>query len=125
MPDYLDEWISAPYPNQQRDREIVVPGLARFAEHVEKTFSASFVDLDPEKRVEACASVAPSEERGKSDGPLAGFFHRFTMIAAGAYYANPTGWKAIGYAGNLASGVFAGPPQEVLDRVGVEQTVTD
>src|SRR5690242_19058076 len=25
--DFIDEWISAPYPNQQGDREIVLPGL--------------------------------------------------------------------------------------------------
>ena len=31
----------------------------------------------------------------------------------------------VGYVGNVASGTFDGPPQEVLDQLGLEQTVTD
>ena len=41
----------------------------------------------------------------------------------GAYYGTPAGWKAIGYVGNTPLASFDGPPQEVLDRVGVQQTV--
>lgn len=119
VPDYIDEWVSAPYPNQQRDRSVIVPGLARFEDGVRQAHGKSFSELDESAQVRFCRSIVEDESH-----PLAGFFHRFTMVASGAYFSTTEGWKAIGYVGNMASGVFAGPPQEVLDRVGVEQTVS-
>lgn len=118
VPDYIDEWVSAPYPNQQRDRGVVMPGLAKFEETAKAKYQKSFADLDPGQRDEFCQSIVSADQH-----PLAGFFHKFTMIASGAYYSTTEGWEAIGYIGNVASGIFFGPPQEVLDKVGVEQTV--
>ena len=43
----------------------------------------------------------------------------------GAYYGTPKGWKAIGYVGNMPLPALDGPPQEVLDKLGLEQTVKD
>jgi hypothetical protein len=51
------------------------------------------------------------------------FFSLFRSICASAYYATPEGWKAIGYVGNIPLPSFDGPPQEVLDKLGVTQTV--
>lgn len=52
------------------------------------------------------------------------FFQVFTGLASGAYYSDPRCWNALGYVGNVPSGgAFAGPPQEVLDQLGLEQTV--
>lgn len=118
VPDYIDEWVSAPYPNQQRDWGVIVPGLAKFEEAAKATYQKSFADLDAGQGDEFCQSIVSADKH-----PLAGFFHKFTMIASGAYYSTTEGWEAIGYIGNVASGIFFGPPQEVLDKVGVEQTV--
>jgi hypothetical protein len=41
-----------------------------------------------------------------------------------AYYAKPEGGKAIGYVGNVPTPTFDGPPKEVLDILGVEETVS-
>ena len=51
------------------------------------------------------------------------FFSRFRSLCAAAYYATPPGWKAIGYVGNVALPTFDGPPEEVLRKLGVTQTV--
>ena len=51
------------------------------------------------------------------------FFNRFRSLCAAAYYATPPGWEAIGYVGNVALAKFDGPPPEVLERLGVTQTV--
>ena len=118
VPDYIDEWISAPYPSQKADREVVLPGLAEFEASAQTSHGKVFADLSPTKRNAFCESIVTD-----ADHPLGGFFHKFSMIALGAYYSTPEGWKAIGYVGNLPSGIFAGPPQEVLDRVVVAQTV--
>ena len=42
----------------------------------------------------------------------------------GAYYSTQEGWKAIGYIGNVPTATFDGPSQEVLDKLGVTQTVS-
>ena len=119
VPDYIDEWVSAPYPRQERDRKVVIPGLEKFEAAAREKYGSGFAELTVDQRNEFCEWIVSGE--GK---PHAGFFHAFTMIAAGAYFSTQEGWKAIGYEGNIASGIFAGPPQEVLDQVGVEQTVS-
>lgn len=53
----------------------------------------------------------------------AAFFTTFRGLCAGAYYATPAGWQAIGYVGNVTLGSFDGPPPEVLKQLGVKQTV--
>ena len=123
VPDYIDEWISAPYPQQVGDRSVIMPGLERFEKFVTEQSGGSFSELDPAGRATVCEKIAGIKEG--EDQQLANFLHRFTMVACGAYYSTPEGWKAIGYVGNIAMPTFEGPPQEVLERVGVEQTVTD
>lgn len=120
VPDYIDEWISAPYEKQQKDRKAFLPGLAKFEEWVKDSYQASFTDLSEEKRNAVCEAIVSGD--GKA---LRGFFDKFVSLACGAYYTTTEGWKAIGYVGNMATVNFDGPPQEVLDRVGVEQTVKD
>ena len=53
------------------------------------------------------------------------FFSRFRSLCAGAYYATPAGWHAIGYVGNAPLTRFDGPPASVLKKLGVTQTVKD
>ncbi|MCB1232355.1 MAG: gluconate 2-dehydrogenase subunit 3 family protein [Verrucomicrobiae bacterium] len=116
--DYVDEWVSAPYPGQRNDRKTIVPGLAKFEEAAKAKYGKPFAELSIDQRNEFCESIASDDKH-----PLGNFFHKFTMIAAGAYYSTMPGWKAIGYTGNTALPTFDGPPPEVLDKVGVEQTV--
>lgn len=116
--DYLDEWVSAPYPNQQRDRKVFMPGLEKFEAWVKENHSAPFAELSAEQQTAVCEAIATGKEKS-----LSAFFDKFVMLACGAYYSTMEGWKAIGYVGNIASVTFDGPPPEVLEKVGVEQTV--
>ena len=59
-----------------------------------------------------------SKAKGDARKP-ADFFARFRSLCAGAYYATPAGWKAIGYVGNVPLEKFEGPPPEVLERLGL------
>ena len=58
-------------------------------------------------------------------GRVKPFFYDFTGLFMGAYYGTPKSWKAIGYPGNVPLPAFDVPPQEVLDKLGLEQTVKD
>lgn len=112
--DFIDEWVSAPYPRQQGDRNAIIPGLKSLDDECRKYFQRPFAELDEKQKAKVCDEMAKGNH----------FFNVFTALAAGAYYSDPRCWEALGYAGNIpVGGAFSGPPQEVLDRLGLEQTV--
>ena len=112
--DFIDEWVSAPYPRQQGDRKAIIPGLKTLDEECRKHFQKNFADASEEQKKAACDEMAKGNH----------FFNVFTGIASGAYYSDPKCWKALGHAGNVPiGGPFPGPPDEVLKQADVEQTV--
>lgn len=121
--DFIDEWVSAPYPDQVNDREVVLPGLLWLDAESQSRFQNDFADLSAEQQTAICDDLCAEKPKTPELGKAANFFTRFTTICTGAYYSTPEGWTAIGYVGNVPSGIFAGPPQEVLDQLGLEQTV--
>jgi Gluconate 2-dehydrogenase subunit 3 len=121
--EMLDEWISAPYPEQQADRPIVLEGLAWLDTESGRRFGKAFTKLSDEQKKNICDDICFTETAAQRFKKAAEFFSRFRSICASAYYATPAGWEAIGYVGNVALGSFEGPPAEVLKRLGVTQTV--
>jgi hypothetical protein len=121
--DYLDEWVSAPYPAQRADRAVIPPGLDWLDGESARRFNARFAALTREQSHALCDDVCYTATAKPEFRQGAIFFSRFRAVAAGAYYCTSAGWKAIGYIGNLPLARFDGPPPEVLTRLGVEQTV--
>jgi Gluconate 2-dehydrogenase subunit 3 len=122
--EMLDEWVSAPYPQQKDDRPVILDGLAWLEGESMKRFTMSFTDLSGEQKRAICDDICYPAEAKPEFKNAAEFFTRFRSLCAGAYYATPPGWEAIGYVGNVALPSFDGPPPEVLQRLGVTQTVT-
>jgi len=123
VPEFIDEWVSAPYPTQQKDRDALLPGLQWLEEEAQKRFSKKFSALsDEEKRAIADDICWPANARPEFK-KAAAFFQKFRSLAASAYYGTEAGWKAIGYIGNVPLAKFDGPPPEVLEKLGIEQTV--
>lgn len=123
VPDFVDEWVSAPYPRQQSDRKKILPGLALMNELSQKQHGKDFADLSVRQGSTMLDKIVEKGSSSSSGKKAADFLHNFTSLCMGAYYGTPPGWKAIGYVGNTPMASFDGPPQEVLDRVGVVQTV--
>ncbi|HEY1172450.1 MAG TPA: gluconate 2-dehydrogenase subunit 3 family protein [Verrucomicrobiae bacterium] len=123
VPDFMDEWVSAPYPVQVADRAIIIPGLKWLAEESQKRFKKSFASLNDTQKRAICDDICWPADAKAEFKKAAAFFVKFRDVAAGAYYGTPEGWKAVGYVGNEALMSFDGPPKEVLDRLGVTQTV--
>lgn len=121
--EMIDEWVSAPYPSQKGDRPVILDGLAWIDAEANKRFGKAFAGLDQAQRHAICDDVCHPPAAKKEFGKAASFFARFRGLCAGAYYATPEGWKAIGYEGNVALDKFDGPPAEVLAKLGVTQTV--
>jgi hypothetical protein len=118
VPDFIDEWISSPYPAQAGDRQTILDGLKWIDAESQRRFQKPFADLTNEQQAAICddiASLKPKPEHKKA----ATFFKRFRDLTAGGYFTTPEGSKALGYVGNRPSGTFEGPPVEALKHVGL------
>ena len=122
--EMLDEWISAPYPQQRADRPIVLNGLAWIEAESGKRFGKTFTELSADQHRAICDDICFAPQAKPELREAAGFFSRFRSICAAAYYGTPPGWAAIGYVGNTPLVSFEGPPDEVLKRLDVTQTVS-
>jgi len=115
--DFIDEWVSAPYEQQQKEQKIIRQGLAWLDTTAQQRFGRSFAACaDPER-----TTLLDDIVRDGTDLHKAGiaFFRLFRDRVAGAYYSTPEGWAAIGYTGNVPMAEFPGPPPEALRHVGL------
>jgi len=123
VPAFIDEWISAPYPVQSADRQVVVEGLVWLDAEAGRRFKKGFATLDEAQKRAICDDICDLAKASTEHKKAARFFSKFRSLCAGGYFSTPPGWKAIGYVGNTPSATFDGPPPEALKKVGVEQTV--
>ena len=114
--ELIDEWVSAPYPDQLADRELIFNGIAWINREARRA-GASFAQMSAATREAIFArlgSGAPSLE------PLAkDFYKRFRLLTIGAYYTTEAGFKDIGYIGNQALTQF--PPPSDAVKAALEQ----
>lgn len=119
VPDFIDEWISAPYPNQRRDRELVLDGLHWLDEEAQRRHRGIFADLTDEQRTGIARDICYEPEARPELKTAARFFARFRDLTAGGFYTTPEGMRDIRYVGNVPSATFAGPPPELIRQLGL------
>lgn len=119
VPDFIDEWISAPYPGHDADRRIVLTGLAWLDAEAQKRFQNPFVNLVTRQKNAICDDICyePNAKAEFREGAV--FFRKFRDLTAGGYYTTPEGMKDIGYVGNTPLERYDGPPPEVLAKLGL------
>jgi gluconate 2-dehydrogenase subunit 3-like protein len=117
--DFIDEWISAPYPQQRGDREIVLPGLAWIDAESQARFGIAFAALDQAKKEAIANDICNPAKAAPKFATAARFFAKFRDLTSGGFYTTPVGMKDIGYVGNVPLAKFDGPPLEVLKKVGL------
>ena len=117
--EFIDEWISAPYPGHDADKTAVVEGLAWIDKEAQKRFQNDFVNLIARQKNAICDDICYAPNAKPEFRPAAQFFRRFRDLTAGGYYSTPEGMKDIGYVGNVALDKFEGPPPEVLKKLGL------
>jgi len=117
--DFLDEWISAPYPAQREDRTTVLAGLEWLDLESGKRFGRDFADLDGSQMTTICDEICFTPEARPELANAAGFFARFRDLTVGGFYTTPEGMRDLKYVGNVALPRFEGPPPEVLRKVGL------
>ena len=118
--DFVNEWISAPYPAHQRDRVLIVDGLAFLDEESARRFGKPFHTIATQQRHAICDDICYEPTAKPAFKTASAFFRRYRDLTAGGFYTTPAGMKDIGYVGNVALPAFNGPPNEVKARLGVD-----
>ena len=112
VPDFIDEWVSAPYAQQQEDREVILDGLEQLEEQSRQRFDVSFASASVQQKTELVDSIA---DGSGSEPDQAEFFKRFRYLTVGAFYTTEAGARDIGYIGNVPiAGEYPGPSDEAM-----------
>ncbi len=119
VPDFIDEWISAPYARHAKDRAEILEGLAWIEREAVGRFAKPFASLEEARKTAICDDICYEPKAKLGFAVPAKFFARFRDLTAGGFYTTPEGTKDIKYVGNVALATFDGPPIEVLKKVGL------
>ena len=105
--EFLDEWVSAPYPQMQADRALILSGLDALGGSMRRDGGIRFEDAPQARQIAAFDQFChnPSTVR---------FASRLIELVCGGYYTTRAGHAAIGYVGNVGLTSFPGPPPEVV-----------
>jgi hypothetical protein len=117
--DFIDEWISAPYPNHPEDRKVILDGLVWLEAESQKRFGLTFVNTIGRQKTAICDDICFEEKAKPEFKTPAKFFARFRNLTAGGFYTTPEGMKDIGYVGNVPLDKFDGPPAELIKKLGL------
>ena len=115
--DFIDEWVSAPYPDQERDRPIVLEGFAWLDAEAQRRFGRGFADLGATEQHSICDGICDVTRAAPEHRAAAQFFARYRDLTAGAFYSTPVGREDLGYVGNVPLSHFEGAPLALLEKL--------
>ena len=117
---FIDEWISAPYPQQREDRTQVLAGFEWLDAEAQRRFGrGSFANLDATQQTAICDDICYLPKASAEHRQAAEFFARYRDLTAGGFCTSPQGREYLRYVGNTPMARYDGPPREVLERVGL------
>ncbi len=117
--DFINEWVSAPYPQQMLDRKLVLAGFEWLDAEAGRRFSRDFGGAGVEQRSAICDDICDAAGAGERFREAAAFFARYRDLTIGGFCTSPEGRRYLGYVGNVPLSSFDGPPPEVLKLVGL------
>ncbi len=117
--DFIDEWISAPYPQQRRDRATVLGGFVWLDGAAQLRSGQPFARLREAEQRAICdricdASRTPADLQGPAQ-----FFATYRNLTVAGFYTTAAGRKDLQYVGNVPLKHFDGPPLELLRKLGL------
>jgi len=117
--DFIDEWVSAPYPRQQKDRPIVLEGFKWLDEEAQRRGGKVFADAPGAVQTAICDDIASLARSSPARRTAARFFALYRDLTAGAFYSSPVGRTDLGYIGNVPLTSFDGAPPELLKKLNL------
>lgn len=104
--ELIDEWVSAPYPDQQADRTTILAGLDDLDLRARAAGARSFAAAEPAVRQALLEALAPTT-----------FTRKIRQLIIGGYYTTEAGFKDIGYIGNQALEAYPPASDEVRAHI--------
>ena len=117
--DFLAEWVSAPYPIQERDRALILEGLTWMDAEAGRRFARDFASLRPMQQRSICDDICLEAKAKPAFAQAAKFFARYRDLTAGGFYSTPAGRQDLHYIGNVPLASFDGPPLALLHKLGL------
>lgn len=117
--DFVDEWVSAPYSDFQRDRGIVLGGFAWLDTEAGRRFGKEFCEVDSAAQHGICDDICDVSRTARALHEAAQFFARYRDLTAGGFYSTPVGRKDLNFIGNVPLASFDGPPPALLKALGL------
>ena len=121
VPAFIDEWISAPYPDQQRHRGVIRGGLAWLNTVAVKRHQKPFYELDGGQQAAMVEDIHDASKTAPQFAQAAAFFDLFRQLTMGGYYSSEAGRQDLGYIGNTPLAHFPGATPEQLRHLGLEE----
>ncbi|MDH3424917.1 MAG: gluconate 2-dehydrogenase subunit 3 family protein, partial [Gemmatimonadota bacterium] len=91
--EFIDEWVSAPYPSNERDAVLIRGGLLWLDREAERRFGSSepdvalrFADLGPEQQHDICDDICYEQDAGPGFESAARFFDRVRYLTSTAFW---------------------------------------
>ena len=114
--DFINEWVSAPYSEQQNHYGIVAHGIGKLDEMARRENVNTYRDLTSDRQQALFAHIAdrgslPAEEQYLND-----FFGTLVWLFVSGYYTTTEGMADIGYVGNQARQSFK-VPDEIIEEL--------
>ncbi len=124
VPDFLNEWVGAPYQENRDDYETIRGGLAWLQTHTYQLHSKRFADIAPAQQTALLDSICDAAKSPPELAYGARFFKKLRMLTLGGYYTHPATWKSLGYVGNSPiAGAYPGVPDEIIKLLGLEAEI--
>ena len=89
--DFIDEWVSAPYPTQQHDRPIVLAGFTWLDAEGARRAGKGFTELDAAGQTAICDLLCDATRAAPEQRAAAHFFALYRDLTAAAFYSSPAG----------------------------------
>lgn len=118
VPAYVNEFLSA--PGHEELLTLVRGGFAWLNREARERFgAAAFAALPEERRRQICDEICHEPAAPSHLKTQARFFDMFRDAVSTGFWTTDEGMRDLGYVGNVPLPAFDGPPQEVLDRLGL------
>lgn len=108
VPDFVNEWVSSPYKQTTKDRDVILAGLGWIDAEAKQRFGKGFVESGAEAQTALVTEISSSQHKAGHD-----FFLRFRRLTLGGYYTTQEGFEDIGYLGNVPMETYPGPTDEM------------
>jgi hypothetical protein len=117
--DFIAEWVSAPYPIQERDRPLILQGLTWIDTEAGRRFARDFAAASSAQQRSICDDICLEQKAKPVFAEAAKFFARYRDLTAGGFYSTRAGRQDLQYIGNVPLASFDGPPLALLHKLGL------